>query len=87
MRGIESRHSFDRDELRLYVHLPLIVPELEVVDSVLGIEPRASGLLGSPEIPVFIPFIFNIKVFEVFLGFDMWKHEIPKYGVFFFKKN
>lgn len=67
-----SRHSFRRDELIMYIWFSLIVLDLTVVFAMPGVEPRASGLLDTPEISVFIKFIFSTKVsVEVFLDFDM----------------
>lgn len=59
------RHSFRRDELNMHIWFSLIVLDLTV-------EPRASGLLDTPEIPVFIKFIFRTKVsIKVLLGFEI----------------
>lgn len=72
VEGTVSRHSFRRDELNMYIWFPLIVLDLTVVFAMLGVEPRASGLLDTPEIPVFIKFIFSTKVsIDVFLDFDI----------------
>lgn len=65
VEGTVPRHSFRRDEVNMHIWFSLIVLDLTV-------EPRASGLLDTPEIPVFIKFIFSTKVsIKVLLGFEI----------------
>lgn len=72
VEGTVPRHSFRRDELNMHIWFSLIVLDLTVVFAMLRVEPRASGLLDTPEIPVFIKFIFSTKVsIKVLLGFEI----------------
>lgn len=48
----------------MHMWFSLLVLDLTVVFAMLGVEPRASGLLDTPEIPVFMKFIFSIKVLK-----------------------